>query len=305
LAVVLLALPVASNAQEQTSSIRGTIVASDGSPAAGASIRVTDTRTGAGRSTSADGQGVFAAARLRIGGPYTVQITASGQAEQTITDIYVALGETYTFDVALSPDTMDEIVVTAAVLDTVQVAIGPSTTFNLEDLQDAPAINRDITDVVRIDPRMHVDEAGNRGDSIHCGGAHHRFNSLTIDGVRMNDQFGLNSNGYPTARQPFSYDAIQQVAVEMAPFDVQYGGFTACNINAVTRSGTNEFHGSAFYDYTSDSFIGDKLEGDDVDLDSWDKKRYGFSIGGPVMTEPNYLHAVRPTHPLPAPSCRV
>ena len=291
LAVALILFSVASNAQEQTSSIRGTVASSDGSPAAGASVRVTDTRTGAGRSTTTDGNGVFTASRLRIGGPYTVEITATGQAEQTITDVFVALGETYTFDVALSPDTMDEIVVMASALAAVQVAIGPSATFSLEDLQDAPAINRDITDVVRIDPRMHVDEAGNRGDSIHCGGAHHRFNSLTIDGVRMNDQFGLNSNGYPTARQPFSYDAIQQVAVEMAPFDVQYGGFTACNINAVTRSGTNEFHGSAFYDYTNDSFIGDKLEGDDVDLDSWDKTRYGFSIGGPIIEDKLFFFA--------------
>ncbi|HCX10206.1 MAG TPA: hypothetical protein DHU81_07630, partial [Hyphomonas sp.] len=90
------------------------------------------------------------------------------------------------------------------------------------------------------------------------------FNSLTVDGIRMNDNFGLNSNGYPTERIPFSYDAIEQVAVELAPFDVQYGGFSACNINAVTKSGTNEFHGYLFGDYTNDGLRADSLEGDDI-----------------------------------------
>ena len=100
-----------------------------------------------------------------------------------------------------------------------------------------PSMNRSITDVVRADPRVFVDES--RNDSINCAGGSPRFNSLTLDGISMNDMFGLNSNGYPTERMPFSYDAIQEVAVELAPYDVQYGGFTACNINAVTKSGSN------------------------------------------------------------------
>ena len=271
--------------------MRGTISNADGSPAAGATVRVTDTRTGGGRSTTANDRGVFQASALRIGGPYTVAISAPGQTAQTITDVFVALGDTYTFDVTLSTESIEEIVVTASALNTVSVALGPSSTFTLDELESAPSINRDITDVVRIDSRIHVSESGNRGDSIHCGGANNRFNSLTVDGVRLNDQFGLNSNGYPTARQPFSYDAIQQVAVELAPFDVQYGGFTACNINAVTKSGTNEFHGSAFYDTTSDSMTGDSLEGQPVDLGSFSEDRYGFSIGGPIIKDKLFFFA--------------
>jgi hypothetical protein len=120
---------------------------------------------------------------------------------------------------------------------------------------------------------------------VHCGGANPRFNSLTVDGVRMNDQFGLNSNGYPTERQPFAYDSIEQVAVELAPFDVFYGQFTACNINAVTKSGSNEWHGSVFYDYTSDSLKGDKLEDEDIDTGDFDEKRYGATLGGPIIQD--------------------
>ena len=101
----------------------------------------------------------------------------------------------------------------------------------------------------------------------------------------MNDGFGLNSNGYPTERQPFPFDAIEQVAVELAPFDVEYGGFTACNINAVTKSGTNEFHGSAFVDYTSNDFQGDSLEGSDVLAPDFDEIRYGIQVAGPIVQD--------------------
>ena len=184
-AIMLLAVPVAGNAQEQTSSMRGTISNADGSPAAGATVRVTDTRTGGGRSTTANDRGVFQASALRIGGPYTVAISAPGQTAQTITDVFVALGDTYTFDVTLSTESIEEIVVTASALNTVSVALGPSNTFTLDELESAPSINRDITDVVRIDSRIHVSESGSRGDSIHCGGANNRFNSLTVDGVRL------------------------------------------------------------------------------------------------------------------------
>ena len=90
---------------------------------------------------------------------------------------------------------------------------------------------------------------------------------------------------------PFPYEAIQQVAVELAPYDVEYGGFTACNINAVTKSGENEFFGSLFMDYTDDSFIGDKLEGDSIPTGKFDEKRYGFSVGGPIIKDKLFFFA--------------
>jgi len=130
-------------------------------------------------------------------------------------------------------------------------AKGPSANFSFEDLQAQPTISRDIKDVLANDPRIVIDSSNS--DAIQCGGANNRFNSMTVDGIKQNDNFGLNNNGYPTERLPFPFDAIDQVAVELAPFDVEYGGFTGCNINAVIRSGTNEFHGSVFMDYTNDS----------------------------------------------------
>ena len=142
---------------------------------------------------------------------------------------------------------------------------------------------------MRIDPRIYVDEGGSNG--IQCVGKSPRFNSLTVDGVRMNDLFGLNSNGYPTERMPFSFDAIAGVSVEIAPFDVIYGGFSACNISAVSKTGTNEVHGSAFYDFGSDSLRGDSLEGDDITLGGYTEKRYGFTVGAPLIKDKLFIFA--------------
>ena len=288
-AVIMLAVPVAGNAQQTTSDVRGNITGPDGEAAAGVSVTITDTRTGrAARSTTSD-SGLVSFGGLAVGGPYTLSMESSAYAEQRITDVYLSLGETFDFRVALGAASIDEIVVTAAATQVVQVAVGPSSAFSFDDLQNLPAVNRDIRDIIRIDPRIYIDEPFAGG--VQCVGANPRFNSLTVDGIRMNDNFGLNSNGFPTQRQPFPFDAIQNISVELAPYDVQYGGFTACNVNAVTRSGTNEFHGRAWFDYNDDSLSGDSLEGQSADQGEFDEQRYGFSIGGPIIKDKLFFFA--------------
>lgn len=289
LAVLLFAIPVAGNAQETTSGIRGNVVAPDGGPAAGVSVTVTDTRTGRSRSATTSGSGQFSIDKLAVGGPYTISFASDNYAEQTVTDVTLALGDTFDFSLTLSPEAMDEIVVMASAVQVVQVALGPSSSFDFDDLQNLPSINRDINDIVRVDPRIYIDE--NFNDAVQCVGANPRFNSLTVDGVKKNDNFGLNSNGYPTQRMPFPFDAIEQVSVELSPFDVQYGGFTACNINAVTRSGTNEFSGRAWMSYGDSDLQGDSLEGDSLPIGKFDDTRYGFSIGGPIVQDKLFFHA--------------
>ena len=288
-AFVLLAAPVASIAQSTTSAIRGTILEPDGQPAAGVSIQVTDSRTGRVVTTSTSSSGRFAVSQLNVGGPYTVDISSPNHADQSVTDIMVDLGDAFEFAVTLTAESIEEIVVTASAVQTVPVALGPSSTFNFDDLQNLPAINRDITEIVRIDPRIYVDEAG--VNEVQCLGANPRFNSLTVDGVKKNDNFGLNRNGYPTQRMPFPFDAVQNVSLELSPFDVQYGGFTACNINAVTRSGTNEFRGRAWASYGDSDLQGDKLEGDSIPVGDFDETRYGFSVGGPIIEDKLFFFA--------------
>ncbi len=292
LAVLMLAIPFAVDAQVTSGSVRGTVQTPSGGPAAAATVTVTDTRTNTTRTATTNEDGTFNVGGLAIGGPFTIGVTSSEYKGALLTDVYTTLSEAATFNITLEEGAIEEIIVSAsAVFAGTRLAIGPSATFGLDKLESAPAINRNITDVIRADSRIYVDESRGDINAVQCAGKNSRFNSLTVDGVRMNDSFGLNSNGYPTERMPFSYDAIQQISVELAPFDVEYGGFTACNINAVTKSGGNEFSGSAFYDYTSDSLRGDKLEGDDIRSGAYTEKRYGLTFGGPIIADKLFFFA--------------
>ncbi|WP_342806858.1 TonB-dependent receptor [Alteromonas sp. M12] len=284
-------MSTAAMAQVTSSGMNGQIVGPNGNPAEGTVIKVTHVPTGAVKTTTVNAAGTFNLDGLRVGGPYTIEVDSDTYSDQTINDVYLNLGETASIYRELaSAGSVERIAVTASQVSSLSFGkIGPGANFDLSTLENAPAINRDITDIVRIDPRVYVDEGGNGG--IQCVGKSPRFNSLTVDGVRMNDLFGLNSNGYPTERMPFSYDAIEGVAVEIAPFDVIYGGFSACNISAVSKTGTNEVHGTAFYDYGSNDLRGDSLEGEDVNIGDYSEKRYGFSIGAPLIKDTLFIFA--------------
>ena len=288
-AFAMLAVPVASNAQETTSAIRGTVLAPDGSPAAGVAVRITDTRTGRATTTTTSDSGRFLTGSLAVGGPYTIALTSTDYASQTITDVTLGLGETFNFSVTLTAESIEEIVVMASAIQSAQTAIGPSSSFSFEDIQNLPSINRDLNEIVRVDPRVYINEAD--VDGVQCVGANPRYNSLTVDGVKKNDNFGLNRTGYPTQRMPFPFDSIQNVSLELSPYAVQYGGFTACNINAVTRTGTNEFHGRAWMSYGDSDLTGDKLEGDSIPQGDYDETRYGVSIGGPIIKDKLFFFA--------------
>ena len=278
-------------AQETSSGISGKIVTPAGAPAAGTAVKIIHLPSGTVRNAVVNNSGSFNLKGLRVGGPYQIIVDSQTFQDTTVDGVFLELGETFDVNVALQADQNIEVInVTASQVSTaVFGSNSPGTVFNLADLENSPAINRDIKDVIRTDPRVYIDES--RSDSVQCAGASPRFNSLTLDGVRLNDNFGLNSNGYPTERMPFSFDAIEQVAVELAPFDVQYGGFTACNINAVTKSGTNEIHGGVFFDYTSDSFRGDEVNGDKQDNGDYTEKRYGFNIGAPLIKDELFVFA--------------
>ena len=291
--VLFLALPFAANAQQTSSVIAGVVTDVAGNPIANSLVTVRDEGMGVTRTARTDAAGKFRVRNLPIGYDYTVSATSSGFGTETIEGLSVNLGRVASVNFALAADdgSIEEVSVTGTKPLATQVALGPSATFGLLELEAAPNINRNITDVIRADARIYVDESRGNINAVQCGGKNPRYNSLTVDGVRMNDSFGLNSNGYPTERMPFSYDAIQQVAVEMAPFDVQYGGFSACNINAVTKSGGNKFSGSAFYDYTGDSLRSDKLEGDNIDTGDYTEERYGITIGGPIIKDKLFFFA--------------
>lgn len=272
-------------AQETSSNITGRIMTPAGAPATGTTVTIIHEPSGTSKSATVGQNGSFSAKGLRVGGPYKVIVDSQEFQDTTVEKVFLNLGEAYNINLTLKAQNIETITVTGSQLASSDFGnISPSSVFNLEDIENAPSADRDLKDLVRIDPRISISE-DNGSESIICAGSHPRFSSLTVDGVRMNDSFGLNNNGYPTTRMPFSFDAIDQVAVELAPFDVQYGGFTGCNINAVTKSGTNDVHGGFFYDYTNDSLRGDEAGDDKFDLGSYDVKRYGINVGFPLLED--------------------
>ncbi|MFT4937213.1 MAG: hypothetical protein ACI88A_000227 [Paraglaciecola sp.] len=283
----------AAMAQETSSSIEGAITSPTGSPAGGTKITVIHVPSGTSKTVLANSNGTFSLSGLRVGGPYQVIVDSNEFQDTTVNDVFLNLGESFEVGLQLEEASNIEVIsVTASQISSGALGLtSPSATFDLEDLQKAPSINRNITDVIRMDPRVYVDETRGDANPVQCVGKSNRFNSLTVDGVKLNDSFGLGSSGYPTVRMPFSYDAIDQVSVEIAPFDVVYTGFTGCNINAVTKSGTNSVKGGIFFDYGSDSLQGDSLEGDDIILPSNSDKRYGFNVGLPIIKDKLFAFA--------------
>lgn len=292
LMLLAVALPLTVNAQETTSSIRGKVRDAAGAPVAGATVIVRNMRTDVVYNYESNSTGTFFASNLPVGGPY--QVTVNGV--RTVEVASISLGDIYNLAIELpGGGAVEEIVVTGQAVQGVDVAAGPAATFTSYDIETSVNFNRDIVDVYSIDPRLNLDNQDD-GFEINCGGKHPRFNSVTLDGISQNDRFGLNSNGYSTAvGMPFPFDAIEQVAVELAPFDVTYGGFSACNINAVTKSGTNEWQGNVFYEYTSDSLRGDTVVVDGVDRDlstpAFDQTKIGFSVGGPILKDRLFVFA--------------
>ena len=289
-AVMLLALPVAGNAQDTTSAIRGKILDPSGAPVGGALIVVEDMRSGVTRSYTTSDGGIFLASRLLPGGPYKVTVDGT----KTVDVASIGLGDTYGLTVNMQTDAaIEEIITIGQTASFVETASGPAATFNIDDLENSVAFSRDISDVYGIDPRLMVDNDED-GFGVNCAGKHPRFNNITLDGVSQTDRFGLNENGYATAvGQPFPYDAVETIAVELAPFDVNYGGFSACNINAVTKSGTNDLEFKAFYEFSNNDLRGDTVADDPGDFgrESYDKTYYGFNVGGPIIKDKLFFFA--------------
>ena len=292
IALTLAATTGVAHAQVTTSSITGNVQTSTGAPLSGATVTITNPETGFTRIATSNSSGAFTASNLSVSGRYNVSVVADGYQGERVEDIALILGNERQLSFSLdSGNVADEIIVVAQRQVAADVAVGPSATFGLQDLQNAPAINRNITDILRSDPRISVDESDGGTNAIQCAGQNSRFNSFTLDGVQLNDAFGLNQNGYPTERQPYPFDALEQVSVELAPLDVIYGNFTACNINSVTKSGTNSFSGSAFIDYTDDGLRGDKANDQEFEFGEFDEIRYGLTLGGPIIKDKLFFFA--------------
>jgi hypothetical protein len=278
--VAILAAPVAI-AQDTTSSLSGFLVGADGLPIPDALVTVVHLPSGTTKLTTTNTSGAFSATGLRVGGPYRVTARAEGMQEATIEDLHAQLTErTSVTLVALPIAELAGIEVTGSTRR--DVSIGADSRYGVKEIKELPSINRDVKDVVRIDPKAWVDPTNS--DALEVAGVNNRYNTITVDGVRQSDDFGLNSNGYPTQRSPLSVDAIEAVSVLSAPFSVEYSFFRGSTINMVTKSGTNEFRGSGFYYKGDDSLLGDRTGDTEVNL-VFDEDVYGGTLGGPIIRD--------------------
>jgi outer membrane receptor for ferrienterochelin and colicin len=274
-------------AQETTAQVGGVVVDAGGSAVAGATVRVLHVPSGTASTTTTNASGQFVVTGLRVGGPYSVTASAEGNQGAAIENVYAELGRRAALTLALTPMAqLSEVQVTAA--GTQATAIGVGTEFSAETISSVPSINRDLKGTLRIDPKAWVDPTNS--DALEVAGVNNRYNSFTVDGVRQSDDFGLNNNGYPTQRSPISLDAVEAVSLLSAPFDVQYSGFRGSTINVVTKSGTNEFTGSAFYYKYSDSLVGTKSKDRKFDF-AFDEEKYGASVGGPIIKDKLFFFA--------------
>jgi hypothetical protein len=276
----ILTTPVA--AQQITSQIAGTVTDESGQPIPGAVVIVTDTRTGSARTLTAAASGSFVAPNLVTGGPYTVQANADGFEGQTITDVATSLQGSTNLRFSLSRGG-GEIVVSGARVSLSQLAVGPGTSFTAEILESAPSFNRDVRDIIRIDPRVSLDrdDGGSGQDRISCLGGNDR--------TSQGDIYGLNDTGFSSrSSTPLPYDAVRETQVQFAPFDVDYSAFTGCAINVVTKSGSNDIHGTAFFEYSNSDLRGDTVEGRAV-AEIEPDKRWGGSLGLPIIADTLFL----------------
>ena len=279
-------LSSAAMAQSTTSSIRGNVANESGTIFPGANVTITHIPSGTVSTATTNASGVFSARGLRVGGPYSVKISGGEFASVKVDDLYLSLDQSFSLPITVEATSNTEVIQITGSTGAVSGFSneGLSTSLGLEALGEIASIDRDITDAAQLNPFASVNVQSGGAKELTIAGANNRFNSLTIDGVAMNDRFGLNANGYPTQGSPISFDAIESLSVQTAPFDVEYNGFTGGTINAVTKSGTNELHGSLGYYNTSDSLIGDKNGDDDFDF-IFKEETFVATLGGSIIKD--------------------
>ncbi len=281
LAAALIAGPVA--AQNTTSSIRVEVTGQGGNAVGGLQLQLTHVPTGRSTTTTSNSQGIATMRGLAVGGPYEVSVAGGDYAADVIQNIILELDQTEVIDLVVRP-VIEEVIVTASA-PAGEVAIGVGRAFDRATIDGTPALSRDFVQTLATDPKIMVDNSVARGPAVSLAGSNFRFNSVTIDGIAQNDNFGLSKNASATQRTPISIDAIEAVNVNIAPFDVSYGNFIGGNINIVTKSGTNEFEGSVYAFSTSDSLSGDKSDGENLGIGDFSEDYYGFTLGGPIVRD--------------------
>ncbi|MDJ1500874.1 TonB-dependent receptor [Xanthocytophaga agilis] len=262
-----------------TAAISGIITDAKGEALPGATVIAVHTPSGTQYSSLTRPDGRYNFPNVRIGGPYTITITFVGYKEQKVEGINLSIGQNFNFSPKMSDQGVElsEIVVSSTrnpVLNSDRT--GAATNISRETIQALPTLNRSFNDYVRLTPQA--------GANSSFAGRNGGYNNITIDGALFNNAFGLSGTvGGQTNAQPISLDAVDQIAVSIAPYDVREGSFTGAGVNVVTRSGTNDFSGSVYYFTRNQGFIGKKVSGTENKLANFKLHNYGFRLGGPII----------------------
>ena len=274
---------IKSIAQETTSTLSGSVNDEKGGKVPGATIQATHIPTGAVSKTQSNNKGLYILTNLKPGGPYTIIISFVGHAEQKAENVNLSLGSNPDLNIFLKQDNKDlkEVVVTSQKRMT-GVSIGRA------QMNVLPTLGRSLSDYTRLTPQSNNNS---------FAGTNFRYNNLTIDGAINNDAIGFSNSfggtsgggqsgaaGAGTRTNPYSIDVIQEVQVQLAPYDVKLGNFTGGSVNAVTKSGSNQFHGSAYAYGRNQVLVGKSVDGQKSSIGSDFKDyQFGATIGGPII----------------------
>lgn len=275
-----------------TSSISGTVRDISGYGLSDAHVTILHVPTGKMYAVETDSTGHYTTTGLRPGGPYTIYVSAPDHTSISKKDIEVGVSQNLNvgFDMDKSQEEILEldafVVVASGVTDYGTGSAGPSLVLLPSEVEMAPSVERSINDLARLNPFVVARTDYSYGDfQISAAGKNYRYNSIQIDGVQADDPFGLQANGIPSRGNLITRDAISTLSVDIANYDVRYSGYTGALINAVTKSGTNEYKGSIYGYYRSDGLVGDSDKESDEELGEFKERTYGITFGGPIIKD--------------------
>lgn len=287
---VFFAMP--ASAQVTTASLAGLITEDNTEPIIGASIVATHEPSGTRYSAISNVDGRYSITGMRVGGPYTVRVSYVGMQPVAFEGITLQLGEIEELNVYLSPGSTElgELVVKGRASKFSAEKTGATTNISQAQILATPTVNRSISDLARMSPYAN---------GMSFAGGDGRSTNFTIDGANFNNNFGLTET-LPGGGNPISTDAIEEMQVVIAPFDVRQTNFIGGGVNAITKSGTNDFKGSAYVYYTNQDLRGNRIDGQDLGGRADESKTiYGFTLGGPIVKNKlfffaNYEHESKP-----------
>ena len=249
---------VTAFAQLTTSSLNGLVADASGEPVIGAAVIATHTESGTSYATVTNNEGRYYINGMRAGGPYKVEVSCLGYRTVAFTDVTLQLAESLSLNAKLEDDAQmlsEAIVISNATSKFAAEKTGAATNISNRQIADLPTVSRSITDVTRLSPYG--------GNGMSFAGADGRTANFTVDGANFNNNFGLN-DGLPGGGSPISIDAIEEMQVVISPYDVRQTNFIGGGVNAITKSGTNTFKGSAYIYHRNENMRGDTVEGETV-----------------------------------------